>query len=331
MTKLVTSVACLQLIDRGLLALDDAALVEKLAPELCAMPILTSMEGGKAVTQPRTQPITLRRLLTHTSGLGYNFTSPLLVQWQAANPPPNPSGSKGAIHGKTLEGYTEPLLFEPGTQWKYSIGIDWAGILVERASGMDLEEYFHKYIFAPIGLTKEDITFIPTDELRARLQKVCTYDTSGENKGKLRHGTPLHPPELTAENIGQLSGGGGLYGTAKAYLRFLQAILQREAGGIVSAKGYETLFTDALPPRGEGNEVHKGLAQMSLRQNYQDPDHIANDAQYLGHSVGLVLSLKDSVHGRKKGSGCWDGAAKTQYWLDPATGIAVGLVAARMR
>lgn len=308
MTKLVTSVAVLQLVDRGLVDLDDAELIERVCPELAALPILTGMDGNKPITTPRTAPITLRRLLTHTSGLAYDFTSPLLEQWKKATNHPPHYGVKGQ------KAYCEPLVFQPGEKWLYSIGIDWAGIVVERVSGQDLEAYFHEHIFGPLGLTPKDVSFIPED-VHARIQQVCGRDENG----KLKHTESLRPVGLDAESIGQLSGGGGLVGTAKAYMRFLQGILQREAGGIVSERAFKTLFTDSL----ESGDVRKGLAAMTMRQTYHDPEHTANDGQYLGHSVGLVLSLKDSVNGRKKGSGCWDGAAKTQYWLDPATGIAV--------
>lgn len=311
MTKLVTSVAVLQLVDRGELDLDDAAIVEAHCPELCALPVLTGQEGDTLLSTPRTQPITARRLLTHTSGLAYTFTSPLLAEWHAQNHPPAHFGEP------TTKGFEEPLVFQPGAQWLYSIGIDWAGILVERVSGMSLQAYFHEHIFGPLGLAVADITFVPDDDVRARMQQVCKRLPDGG----LAHGVAMRPLDLSAETIGQLSGGGGLHGTAKAYLRFLQGVLNR-ADGIVSERAFAELFTDSLPEDAPA-EVKQGLAAMTARQTYHDPEHTANDAQFLGHSVGLVLSLKDSVNGRKEGSGCWDGAAKTQYWLDPKTGIAV--------
>lgn len=315
MTKLVTSVAVLQLVDRGLVDLDDTTLVEQHCPELAAMPILVGMDGTTPVMKPRTQPYTVRKLLTHTSGLAYGFTSRTLGEWMQATGQPPHYGIKG------VRGFLEPPVFEPGSAWLYSIGIDWAGILVERVSGLDLEEYFHQNIFAPLGLTKTDITFIPTDDVRARMQQVC----GRKEDGSLEHTKPMRPLDLNKDTIGQLSGGGGLHGTARAYLRFLQGILQKEEGGIISEAGLRELFTDSLPR--EKEEVMQGLAKMTTRQAYHDPEHTANDAQYLGHSVGLVLSLKDSINGRREGSGCWDGAAKTQYWLDPKTGIAVSLAA----
>lgn len=313
MTKLVTSVAALQLIDRGLVDLDDPRVIEDKLPELCAQEIL-SYKSGEAVYTPRTRPITLRRLLTHTSGLGYHFNSPELARWQEEEGP----GVGVGIWSGTVEGFTEPLLFEPGTRWRYSIGIDWAGILVERLSGQGLEDYFQQNIFKPLGI--DDISFIPTPEMLARMQQTCSRDDAGK---------PVPCPSLRPidnPNLGQVSGGGGLFGTAKGYLRFLAGILaSKEEGGIISPSAFKTLFTNALPPRGDDNTCYADLARSAKQQTYHDPDHVANDAQYLEHSIGLVLNTRDSVNGRKAGSGCWDGAAKTQYWLDPTTGIAVSL------
>ncbi|CAK9785896.1 beta-lactamase/transpeptidase-like protein [Cutaneotrichosporon oleaginosum] len=309
MTKLVTSVAVLQLVDRGLIDLDDPEVVEKHCPELCALPVLTGQDGDELLSEPRTQPLTVRRLLTHTSGLAYSFTSPLLAAWHAQNSPPPHYGEK------TTKGFEEPMVFQPGERWLYSIGIDWAGILVERISGLTLQDYFHEHIFRPLCLTVDDVTFIPNDDVRARMQKICRRLPDGS----LETAEPMRPLDLSADTIGQLSGGGGLHGTARAYLRFLQGVLNR-ADGIVSEAGYAELFADSL--RGASSAVKKGLGVMTNRVGYHDPEHTANDAQHLGHSVGLVLSLKDSVNGRREGSGCWDGAAKTHYWLDPATGIA---------
>jgi CubicO group peptidase (beta-lactamase class C family) len=314
MTKLVTTVSVLQLVDRGLLDLDDPAIVEKHLPELWSQPIMRFRETDAEPTfTARTVPLTLKHLLTHTSGLSYFFNTPEITRWEK-----HVGRRTESLWSGTVEGFVQPLIFEPGTQWRYSIGIDWAGILVERVSGEDLETYFAKHIFEPLGI--KNITFVPTPEVQDRLQKVCTRDGD-----RIVHTESMR--SITNPSLGQLSGGGGLFGTARDYLRFLRGLLASGVPGaegtILSQKAFKTLFTDALPPRGQG--VHAGLAEMTTRQTYHDPEHTANDAQYLGHSVGLVLNVRDSVNGRKAGSGCWDGAARTQYWLDPTTGVAVSV------
>lgn len=306
MTKLVTVVAVLQQCERGVVSLDDPAVVEKHCPDLCAMEVLVSVDGDDVKTTPRTEPLTLRRLLTHTSGLAYWFTNSLLGGWVKATNHP------GHLHGDA-SGYLEPAVFQPGEKWLYGIGIDWAAICIERATGKRLDAIFQENIFGPLGLTPEDITFTPTQAIRDHWQQVC-----GRNEdGSIKLMEPLRP--LDGSGLGQLSGGGGLLGTGRAYLTFLRGVLASKNGGILQPESYKELFTDSL----ERTDAQlAGLGYMAGRVGYHDPAHIEN-ANGLGHSVGLCLNLKDSVFGRKAGSGCWDGMAKTHYWLDPVTGIAV--------
>lgn len=313
MTKLVTSVAILQLVERGVVALDSEDVLSQYCPELVSLPILTSIENGRPVLVKCTKPLTLRHLLTHTSGLAYDFTSPLLAEYIKITDRPA---------YLTLERYTLPLIFEPGSKWTYSTGIDWAGILVERASGLRLSEYFQTHIFGRLGLSESDIGFFPTEEVVSNLQQPCARTSSG-----LRHVDAPGCLDLTKMQTAQLSGGGGLYGKPSAYLAFLRGVLASATPGdnILSPASFKELFTDSLPPRGSnGNTVHKTLVGPGM--GYVDPEHAANNAQYLGHSIGLLLNSKDSVHGRKAGSGCWSGLARTYYWLDPGTGVAVSLL-----
>lgn len=324
MTKLVVSVAVLQLVDQGVLSLDDPAIVDKHAPELAAMPVLTGFDDAdKPILTPRTEALTLRRLLTHTSGCSYDFTNAAVAKYQV-------------LQGVTprwpvaVEDNVRPLSFQPGSAWQYGVGIDWAGLIVERATGKNLEEYFKANIFSPLGI--EDITFYPTPQVVERLQTACAPNADDDTV--YTHVPSTRP--MTSETVGLLSGGAGLFGTAKSYLRFLQGILASSpaatasgtatttAPKLLSPTGFATLFTNSLPPRSpESKDVYAGLAAQLNRMFYVDTEHVANDAQYIEHSVGLVLNTRDSRHGRKAGSGCWDGAAKTHYWLDPTTGIAV--------
>jgi methyl acetate hydrolase len=318
MTKLVTSVAILQLVEAGTVDLDSEAVLATHCPELVALPILKGITDGVPELVARKSPLTVRHLLTHTSGLAYDFTSPLLAEYSKVT-------GKPSHWAASVEGYTLPLIFEPGSHWVYSTGIDWAGILIERVSGKRLSAYFHDHIFAPLGLTEAQIGFFPTDGVKAHLQQVCgRVADPAPGAPRLEHSSSPRTFDMAKMASSQLGGGGGLFGTARAYLRFLQGILASAApGGILTPASYKELFTDSLPARGDGNTVHEGLTSMARLFGYADPDHVANSAQHLGHSVGLLLNDKDSVHGRRAGTGCWSGLARTYYWLDPATGIAV--------
>src|SRR5437763_8341601 len=137
MTKPVTTVAAMQLIEQGRLSLDDPA--EKYLPELANLKVFDTFDGrtGAYTVRPATKTVTVRHLLTHTSGLGYNFTSPIVRDFKPRAGEEYPAG---------------PLLFEPGDQWVYGPGVDWMGRLVESISGKTLEEYFRERIFGPLAM-----------------------------------------------------------------------------------------------------------------------------------------------------------------------------------
>lgn len=290
----MTSVACLQLVERGILDVDSPALIEEHLPELASQPILTGFDGNTPLTKPRTQPLTLRHLLTHTSGLGYVFTSTLLEKYLHVTRQKN-----WLAKGATLETITQPLLFEPGTKFKYGFGIDWAGILVERVTGQTLEDYFRANIWDKIPGGAKSISFYPTRRAKARLMGM-----HGRKDGKV---VPFKGwrdlPNWEPGDVKVRFGGGGLIGTAKDYIAFLQHLLgcyQGREGGVLSPQMAKKLFEDAFPERGEGNTCHEDLAAM-MRES-ANPAHPMPTGAVVGHSLGMALTLKDSPHGRRGGS-----------------------------
>ncbi|BEJ17801.1 hypothetical protein CspHIS471_0700690 [Cutaneotrichosporon sp. HIS471] len=308
MTKLVTSLACLQLKERGLVSYDDPALIERLLPDLCAQPILLGYDGDTPKYTPRTEPITLRRLLTHTVGQAYGNRAQL--RWEKENvaiPWKSP--------GSTIESFITPLNIQPGSSFVYGLGIDWAGILLERITGLTLDEYFRKHIWEPIGV--KSMTFFPTPEIKARLMQMCTRTREGE----LVHTRKLRPvKDMVPEDIKQQAGGGGLLGTAREYITFLQAVLRcKEEDGLVSRAGFRELFTDSLPRDQAERDCHKALGAFLKFRGYPEEQYTSGGA--VGYSPGLCLNLANSVNGRKAGSGFWFGAARSEYWIDPASGL----------
>src|SRR5438309_2146610 len=149
MTKPVTSVAVMQLVEAGKVKLDEPAATY--LPELGAVQVL---EGG-ALRAPK-GPITVRQLLTHTSGFGYEFLNGDLHEYAAkGNLPSVMAGGDGFMKA--------PLVFDPGTRWEYGINTDWLGKLVEKVSGQSLEAYFRKAIFAPLGMN-DSFFNVPPDK-----------------------------------------------------------------------------------------------------------------------------------------------------------------------
>ena len=295
-TKAITSVAALQLVERELLDL-DAPVADRL-PRLATPRVLTGFDAeGAPVTRPATKPITLRRLLTHTSGLGYDFACADLAKYLAAA-------------GETLLGAGEPnipLMFEPGEAWLYGIGIDWAGKLVELASGMGLDAYFAEHIFAPLGMS--DTTFFPSVDQKSRMASVSQKLGDG-NFVAIPFGMPGEPHFMM--------GGGGLYSTAADYLKFLTAIV---SGGAPLLKP-ETFTLMMANQIGEHDAGRLESAQPMLSHSFEPLPGVKRRWGLAG-----LLNM-DAVEGRRAaGSLAWAGLANAYYWADPATGVAGVLLA----
>ena len=207
-----------------------------------------------------------------------------------------------------------PLIYEPGTSYIYSTGIDWAGVLVERISGQSLEEYFQEKMFKPLGL--KDTTFIPRQDIQARLMKVRARPAGGPLIAL--PGRAVGKPDTEAE-LKLHSGGGGLFGTSREYLLFLQNILacsgknpNPPAFRLIKPETYELLFAPAIPPLSDDNDCLTKLVEFTGRSGQMKPPPTTDTVQ---HSLGLFLHLENSEHGRLMGSGAWSGMAKTMVCI----------------
>ena len=205
MTKAITTVAALQLVEEGKLKLDEE--VSKHLPQLEKLDVLEGFDEqtGKPVLRPAKTPITLKHLLTHTSGFCYDMWDGNMFRYaQAAG------GSAGKV---------PPLMFEPGGRWQYGQGLDWAGRLVEAVSGKSLEDYFQARILRPLNML--DTSYI----LPAAKFERMVSSWYRENGGPLKQRDRALPKPPT-----QFNGGGGLYSTAGDYVRFMQMILGKGRG-----------------------------------------------------------------------------------------------------
>jgi CubicO group peptidase (beta-lactamase class C family) len=192
MTKAVTSVAAMQLVEKGKLELDQP--IGNVLPELAAPQVLEGFDdAGAPRLRPARRPITLRHLLTHTAGFGYEIWDPDLIRYVKV------SGTPSAATGK-LASLRLPLVFDPGDRWEYGINLDWAGRAVEAASGQPLEVYFRQHIFAPLGMTDTD--YVITTAQQSRLVSVHQRKPDGS----LEPTTATDPPWREF-----WSGGGGLF------------------------------------------------------------------------------------------------------------------------
>ena len=210
-------------------------------------------------TRPPKRPITLRHLLTHTAGFGYEIWSPDIAKYQEAK------GIPGVITCQNAA-LTTPLLFDPGERWFYGINIDWAGKMVEAVSGLRLGAYLQKNVLAPLGMTSTAFKITPA--MRERLAKI-------HQRGDDDKLVPQMDLELPQEPEFEM-GGGGLYSTAGDYLRFVRMILNRGKAGSTQVLKPETvdlmtrnnmgearvcLLKTAIPPLSNDAEFFPGVAE----------------------------------------------------------------------
>ena len=293
MTKPVTSLALMQLVEQGRISLDDPA--DKYLGELAGLKVFESFDAASGAYKLRaaTRRPTVRQFLTHTSGLGYPFTSAILRDFKPAPGETYPFGG--------------PLLFEPGERWHYSTSTDVVGRLVEVVSGEKLEDYFRRHIFAPLKMG--DTSYNVPAEKGARL--VAAQQRAGE---RMDGAIVLQSPQPGLA-IASPVGGGGLASTASDYGRFVRMLLN---GGALD--GARVLKPETVALMGQNHIGAIGVpALKTALPRSADFTFIADGRDKFG--LGFLIT-SDQVPGKRSpGSLSWGGINNTYYWLDPTRGI----------
>ncbi len=299
MTKAVTSVAAMQLVEAGRLAIDQP--IGQVLPELAQPQVLTGFDAaGKPRLRPARRPITLRHLLTHTAGFGYEMLNSDLIRYIRRTA--TPSTSTGKLASLNL-----PLLFDPGERWEYGISIDWVGRAVEVASGTSLDVYFREHIFGPLGMM--DSGFELSLEQAARLARVHQRQADGSLQ-PLAIDMPPPRPEFWA-------GGGGLYSTGRDYLRFLQMVLNRGHLGDARLLRPETVATMSANQTGD---LDAGIMRTAMPERTNDFALFAGRRCQWG--LGWMITPFQVPNGRSPGSLTWGGIFNSYYWIDPVKHVA---------
>ena len=287
MTKLLTAVAALQLVEKGDLQLDEDLSVK--LPEMTSIPILTN--EGKLIEGKN--PITLRHLLTHTSGFGYTLTDSLLHQ-----------------HDRSNWKYDDlPRRFESGTQFLYGSSIDWVGKLVEKASGLSLEKYFKKHITGPLQMKRTAFN-LP----RSLQKEIVSHGQRGKDE---MTALTVFPNRIPLQKTKSYSGGGGLYSTPEDYTKLLVCLLNDGTypnGQLLSAATIEEMFQaqlEGISMNIEGNYFQKGLCC-----NFSGLIQANSNWSLIG-----LMDMKDTPNGRKKGTVSWGGIFNTYWFIDRESGI----------
>lgn len=292
MTKPITSVGVMILVERGEVSLDDA--VSTYLPELAGREVLVSVDStnSRVVTRPPTRPITVRDLLRHTAGFGYTFSSPELLAWTRVSGLPQ---------------LQQPLLHDPGERWTYGSSTWFLGELIEAVSGESLDRFLDSRIFTPLGMG--DTSFdTPAGAVDRR---VSFYR---RESGSLR-GRPRAPSYQA-----QIRGDAGLISTADDYARFMQLILGDGEGGnirLLSPEGIEEMTRDQLP----GITV---LQQPDAQPGTSRPFPLG--AGQDGFGLGFQVDAAENPTPRPPGSLSWAGLQNTHFWIDRENGLGVVLL-----
>jgi methyl acetate hydrolase len=298
MTKAITGAAAMQLVEQGKLSLEAPA--AEVVSELKQARVLEGFDAaGQPKLRPPKRPITLRHLLTHTAGFGYEIWDSDVATYQTAKNVPGIISCQNAA-------LTTPLLFDPGEKWHYGINIDWAGKMVEAVSGQRLGAYMQDNLFAPLGMTSTAFKITPA--MRERLAKI---HQRGDDDS-LSAQRDLEIPQDAEFDMG----GGGLYSTAGDYLKFVRMILNRG-----KANGTRVLRPDTVAQMTCNN---MGSARVCLLKTVAPA--LSNDAEFfpgLSKTWGLTFQINDepAPTGRPAGGLMWAGLANSYYWIDPTTGI----------
>jgi methyl acetate hydrolase len=297
MVKVITSVAALQLVEQDKISLD--APVPDIEPAIGSPQVLDGFDAkGLPQLRPAQRPITLRHLLTHTSGFAYRL-------WDA----------KAVQYAKSLELLPKaqrklapsiPLMFDPGTRWQYGNSIDWVGRIVEAISSEPLDVYFRKHILDPLGMN--DTAFVLKPQQREREASVHRRGPNGT---------------LTAEPMEQnsprqsFSGGGGIYSTAPDYLTLIRTLL---AGGAPDGVRILRPETVALMGQNQIGDIDVGVLKTTVPALSNDVDLCPGVTCKWG--FGHMINMQPVAGGRSAGSLTWGGLLNTYYWIDPGKKIA---------
>lgn len=300
MTKILVTVAALQLVEQGRLDLD--APVDAYRPEFAEVKVLEGFDGDMPRLRAPASRATVRQLVTHTSGLAYWFWDGDIATYEKVTGVPN------VVPGR-LDAFKAPMVADPGTRFVYGINTDWLGRVVEAVTGQGLDVVVKEGVTGPLGL--DHTTFALTAEQTAARAAVHVKDENGNwfDAGDIVNRTD---PDWWA-------GGHGLYSTPRDYARFERALLR---GGELD--GTRILASDTVD-----EAFRNQIGELDFPAEIPAADPASTGPLNLGPGYkwgyGLLLNTADLPGGRRAGSGAWAGLFNTHFWIDRASGICASI------
>lgn len=308
MTKPVVGVALMLLFEEGLWTLDDP--IDRFLPEMSDLKVFAGTgPDGRPVLEDATRAPTMRELMSHTAGFGYGLFDihPVERAYRQAQ----------VLRATSLDDLVarvarQPLLFQPGTEWFYSVASDLQGAVVERLAGVSLGEFLHRRIFQPLRMV--DTGFhVPADQLH-RLAAIYRGGPGGLREATTAFDMPINdwsrPPPYEG-------GGGGLVSTATDYARFCQMILNRgelDGARLLKPETVDLMATNAIPD------------EVLARPN---PLRLLPFGPAFGFGLDFAVMIDPQAIGAVEGRGTlsWGGGGGTWFWIDPENDLVfVGLI-----
>ncbi|KAJ6133592.1 hypothetical protein N7471_008807 [Penicillium samsonianum] len=297
-TKLVTTIAALQCVEDGLLSLDGD--LSSIAPELAAKHVLTGFaDDGSPQLDPPARPITLKMLLTHSSGTAYHFLNPIVAKWRTQFG--NPENEDPRL---VEEMFTYPLTFQPGAGWMYGPGLDWAGRVVERVTGGTLLEFMQKRIFDPLGIADAQFYPVTREDLRARLVDLNPDDPGAVGTAVLGGGG-----EMNLRGRGAF-GGHGLFLPGLDFVKILRSLLAND-GKLLNANTVDNMFQQHLGPEAAAGQ------QATLASPLGPFFRVGTDPELkVGYGLGGLLTLEDVDGWYGERTLTWGGGLTLTWFID---------------
>lgn len=304
MTKPLTAVAAMMLYEEGRFQLDDP--ITRYLPAFKNQRVFSGGGYGAVATEPAVRDISFRDLLTHTSGLTYGFmqATPVDAMYRARKI--ELPGAPEPLADIVARLAAIPLIAQPGTEWNYSIASDVLGHLIEVMSGQPFATFLREHVLVPLGMTDTDF-FVPAEKAG---RFAANYDRGPDGRPRL-----IDDPVTSAflEPPAAASGGGGLVGTGRDYMRLCQMLLQRGACGQQRLLGRKTVDLMTC------NHLGGDMAAMG------QPRFAESNYAGIGFGLGFSVTL-DPARAQIVGSAgeyAWGGMASTAFWVDPAEDMAV--------
>ena len=307
MSKPITSVALMQLHERGMFQLTDP--VSRFIPQWRDLQVFAGGEYPNYITRPPDRPMTMRDLLSHQSGLTYGFMGGSVETGYFERQ----VYRAGTMQGRDLQSMIDrlaelPLKFSPGEHWNYGVSTDVCGYLVQTISGQRFDAYLEQHVFEPLGMI--DTGFHVPAEQQHRL--ATNYELGPDNRlrptGMFGAGEFLEPPTF-------LSGGGGLVSTAQDYWRFCQMMLnggEFDGARVLGPNTIKLMTMNHLPNDDELSACALGT--------WSEP---ANDGIGFGLGFAVMLDLTRTQNVGSAGEYWWEGSASTIFWIDPSEDLIV--------